>query len=76
MHGAFRETVLCKTLLLLCRNNKCLCFSAGLESAHHPFTAPMEKDAELVYTTPDQVGESTSQINSIKCHRNKDYISN
>lgn len=26
----------------------------GLESTHHPFTAPMDGDTELVYTHPDQ----------------------
>lgn len=27
----------------------------GLEAAHHPFTAPMSEDAELLYTQPQEV---------------------
>jgi len=33
-----------------------------LESAHHPFTAPVPEDVHLLYTQPHNVCSVTSQI--------------
>ena len=33
-------------------------FLSGLESAHHPFTAPHPADTDLVYTDPPAVSDA------------------